>query len=435
MSKPAATVPPDDRTPPALFRTEPGEWAAFAWSFAYFFALLTGYYVIRPVRDAMGATSRLELLFTATFICMLLLTPVYGAIVSRFARRTFLPIVYGFFIACLVGFYFAFESNFAWRGPVFFVWVAVFNLFTVSVFWSFMSDVFDHEQSKRLYGGIAAGGTVGGFLGPIITSQLVTQIGVANLLLISASMLGLCLACITQLGPFARAREKRTHDDGERAMGGSILGGVKLIAQSKLLQAFSLLMFFGVGVGTLLYNEQAVIARTAFPDDAARTAYYSRIDLAINVLTFVVQTTVTRFLLTRFGVGPTLLVPATFVVVGYAMLTLSPLPILVALVQIGTRSGEFALAKPARESIYTRVDREMRYKAKNFIDTVVYRGGDLTFVWVYKGLSTLALGPVAVFATGIGVALGFFASVLWLIRQVRALPEDRGPSSTQREPT
>ncbi|HVF35403.1 MAG TPA: MFS transporter, partial [Candidatus Saccharimonadia bacterium] len=217
---------------------QPGEWSAFAWSFLYFFALLTGYYVIRPVRDAMGAVHRLELLFTATFVCMLLLTPVYGALVARFPRRVFLPVVYGFFIACLVGFYYAFDSDAPWRGPVFFVWVAVFNLFAVSVFWSYMADVFQNIQAKRLYGGIAAGGTIGGFLGPIITARFVEQVGVANLLLVSAALLGVCLLCIVALAPHARETERRRGEaGGERAMGGTILAGLRLIRDTPLLQA------------------------------------------------------------------------------------------------------------------------------------------------------------------------------------------------------
>lgn len=424
----------DDRGRPGIgawLRAEPGEWGAFGWSFACFFALLTGYYMMRPVRDAMGAVGRLELLFTGTFVCMLLIVPLYGAIVSRYPRRTFLPIVYGFFILCLAAFHFAFHASWEYRGPVFFVWVAVFNLFTVSVFWSFMSDVFAHEQAKRLYGGIAAGGTVGGFLGPLITTQLVERIGVANLLLLSAALLGVCLACILKLAPYARRRERVTGDDGERAMGGSVLAGIRLIRDSKLLQAFSLLMFFGVGVGTLLYNAQAGITREAFLDAAERTAYYARIDLAINALTIVVQIGVTRWLMTRFGVGLTLLLPGLFVIVGYCLLAVSPLPLMVALVQIVTRSGEFSLAKPARESIYTRVDREMRYKAKNFIDTVVYRGGDLSFAWIYKGLTAIGASAAAVFGLGIAVAAGGLLSVLWLIRLLRDLPPEQRAGGEQ----
>ena len=421
----AETLTSQDRR---WIEAQPGEWAAFAWSFLYFFALLTGYYVMRPVRDAMGAVGDLRWLFTATFVCMLLLTPVYGGLVARFPRRVFLPVVYGFFILCLVGFYFAFDTGAPWRGPVFFVWVAVFNLFAVSVFWSYMADVFDDPQARRLYGGIAAGGTIGGFLGPIVTVRFVEQVGVANLLLVSAAMLGVCLACIMMLAPHARAREARRREkSGDEAMGGTMLAGLRLIRDTPLLQAFCVLMVFGVGVGTLLYNEQAAIARAGFPDPDARTAFYARIDLAINVLTIVVQLGVTRWLLVRYGVAPAMLIPAFAVLLGFCALAASPLPMLVAVVQVATRAGEFALAKPARESIYTRVDREIRYKAKGFIDTAVYRGGDLTFVWVHHALTKVAgLGSTGVFGAGVLVALGLVGGVVWLIR---LLPKGDAPGA------
>lgn len=387
-----------------------GESRPLRWAFAYFFFLLTGYYVLRPVRDALGSTQNLQLLFTGTFVSMLLLQPLYGALVSRYPRRVFLPLVYLVFIACLLFFYWAFHRDFAWRSGVFFVWVAVFNLFAVSVFWSFMADVFRNDEAKRVYGYIGAGGTLGGFLGPVLSRTLVGYVGVANLLLVSAFMLAMCLLCIQRLRPWALLREREDGlargdaADVEVAMGGSMLAGMRLIWQQPLLRALVILMFFGVGVGTLLYNEQALIARTHFADDGARTAYYAGIDLAINALTLAIQVLLTRTLLTRFGVAPLLLIPGVVVLLGFALLTASPLPLLVAVVQVVTRSGEFSLMKPARETLYTRVDRESRYKAKAVIDTVVYRGGDLTFVWAHK---FLALGgPMLVFGTGILVAAG-----------------------------
>jgi AAA family ATP:ADP antiporter len=392
------------------------------WAFAYFFCLLTGYYVLRPVRDALGSTQNLPLLFTGTFISMLLLQPVYGVLVSRYPRRVFLPMVYAVFIACLLFFYWAFHQPLAWRSGAFYIWVAVFNLFAVSVFWSFMADVFDHAQAKRLYGYIGAGGTLGGFLGPILSRNLVGHVGVANLLLVSASMLALCIVCIQRLRPWAHAREKAEigYKPGS-AMGGDVLAGLRLIRDQPLLRALAVLMFFGVGVGGLLYNEQAAIARTQFDTDAARTAYFSTLDLLINALTLVIQVLLTRGLLQRFGVAPVLLIPAVAVLLGFSVLTASPLPLLVAMVQVITRAGEFSLLKPARETLYTRVSREARYKAKAAIDTVVYRGGDLVFVWLHKLLA--GFGPTAVFGVGVLVAAGLCLSARWVGReQARLAP-------------
>lgn len=425
---PLVNAEPRPASPLRLLGVERDEAAALAWSFLYFFALLTGYYVLRPVRDAMGALGQLQWLFTGTFFAMLLVTPLYGALVSRFPRRVFLPVVYAFFIACLLFFHVAFLRRESWIGPVFFIWVAVFNLFAVSVFWSFMSDIFDNGQAKRLYGAIGAGGTAGALLGPSITTLLVGRIGVANLLLISCALLAVCLVCIVRLGPWARTNEaRRGVHTGDDAMGGSMLGGFALLAKSRFLQAAALLTFFGVGVGTLLYNQQAAIAKAQFAgDDDARVAYYATIDLAINGLTLLLQLFVTRLLLTRFGVAPLLLVPAMVVLAGYCVLTASPLPLLVAAVQVCTRAGNFGFIQPAKESLFTRVDREMRYKGKQFIDTVVYRGGDLSFVWLHTGLvAGLGFGPSGVFAVGIAIALAMAFGCWRLVKMAETLPASR----------
>ena len=418
------------------------------WSALYFFCLLTGYYVLRPVRDAMGATSEvaavfpagvvawfadrgialgeftLQVLFTLTFIVMLLLQPAYGALVSRYARRVFLPLVYLFFIACLVGFYFVFDSNLSGRGALFFVWVAVFNLFAVTVFWSFMSDVFDNVQAKRVYGYIGAAGTIGAVTGPSITRLLAERIGTAQLLLISAALLGLCLLCIVKLRHWARLRERERGERGgqDRAMGGGILAGIRLAFREPVMRAFAILMFFGVGVGTLLYNEQAAIAQRFYPDSDARTAFYAGIDLAINIVSLTIQLLLTRSLLNRLGVARVLLLPPLAILFGFALLTASPVPAMVALVQIVTRAGEFSIGKPARETIYTRVSPELRYKSKAMIDTVVYRGGDLSFVWLHK---LLAMGgSTVVFGAGILTALGMGYGAWRLGRTQAALPDD-----------
>ena len=417
------------------------------WSLLYFFSLLCGYYVLRPVRDAMGASGNaeavfprwlvdwaaghgyalgdytLQVLFSGTFLAMVALQPLYGALVARFPRRVFLPVVYLVFIACLVAFHWLFHTGVSGRGAAFFIWVAVFNLFAVTVFWSFMADVFDNEDARKVYGYIGAGGTIGALAGPAITRTLVGTVGVANLLLVSAVFLAVCLLCILKLRPWAIRRERRHGEaSGEEAMGGSVLAGLRLILERPLLRALALMLFFGVGVGTLLYNEQAAIVREYFPGAEAATRYYATLDWAVNGLTLVVQLLLTRWLLRRFGVAPALLGPALAILAGYCLLAASPLPLMVAIVQVVLRGGEFSLAKPARETLYTRVDRESRYKAKAAIDTVVYRGGDLAFVWVHKGLA--ALGSGIVFLTGIGVAAGMTAAAWAVVRAQRELPED-----------
>ena len=425
------------------------QFAALRWAFVYFFCLLTGYYVLRPVRDAMGATAdveavfspatiqwfaghgiaigdfTLQALFTGTFIGMLLLQPVYGWLVSRFPRRVFLPVVYLAFIACLLGFYVAFQRETPGRGAVFFIWVAVFNLFAVSVFWSFMADVFSDIEARAVYGYIGAGGTLGGLTGPWLTRTLVVDLGVANMMLVSVAFLALCLWCIVMLGSHARRSEQLRGRNDDEAMGGGVLEGLRLVARDPLLRALAMLMFFGVGVGTLLYNQQREIAKLVV-EDAFRTRFYSNLDLWINWLTLAIQVLLTRRILTRYGVGPALMIPAFAILAGFALLSASPLPLFVAMVQIATRAGEFSLGKPARETIYTRVDRQSRYKAKAAIDTVVYRGSDLGFAWVHKGL--LMLGTQAVFIGGVAVAALMTFGAWRVVREQAKLPDAADPS-------
>ena len=418
------------------------------WSFLYFFCLLSGYYVLRPVREAMAASAdmdalfppgliawfaahgmplkdfTLQFLFSCVFLIMLVLQPLYGWLVSRYPRRVFLPLVYGFFIITLFLFYVMFNAGVPGRGAAFFFWTTVFNLFAVAVFWSFMADVFSNVQARAFYGYIGAAGTVGAFLGPIITSSLVQRVGIANLMLVSAGFLSICLFCIWKLRPWAVQREREQQlADGEQPMGGSVFDGLKLIAREPLLRWLALMVIFGVGVGTMLYNEQASIVRRMIADPAASTAFYSRIDLAVNALTLIIQLGLTRWLLSRYGVAPALLIPGFAIIIGFSIAAASPLPVMVAVIQVLTRASEFSLGKPARETIYTRVDRQWRYKAGAAIDTVVYRGADLTFAWVHKGLSLF--GSQAVFVGGAAVAVFMTLSALGVLREEKKLPQDR----------
>jgi AAA family ATP:ADP antiporter len=422
------------------------------WSFLFFFCLLAGYYVLRPVRDAMGASSEVEAVFpramiaffaahgiplkdlilqvlaTCTFILILIAQPLYGALVSKFPRRVFLPALFGIFIACLFGFYGLFHSDISGRGMAFFLWVTVFNVFSVSVFWSFMADVFASHEARKYYGYIGAAGTVGAFTGPILTRVLAEKVGLANLMLVSAGFLAVCVLCIWKLRQWAVQRELKTGRDNESAMGGDILAGLKLIAKEPLLRWLAAMVFLGVGVGQLLYNQMSVIAREGFATAEARTAYYAGIDIAVNVLTLVVQLFATRWLLSRWGLAPVILIPMAALLLGFAVLTASPLPMVVGIVLVVTRSNEFSLMKPGRETIYTRVDRQWRYKAGAAIDTAFYRGGEISFSWIYKVLSTF--GSHVVFGVGLAAAGMMTVSAWRLLREERKLPDDRPQPGT-----
>ena len=422
------------------------ETPALVWSFLYFFCLLSGYYVLRPVRDAMGAASEVEAVFppamisffavygiplkeltlqvlsTCSFALILVAQPLYGALVSRFARRVFLPVLLGFFIGCLLVFYALFDSRIEGRGLAFFVWVTVFNVFSVAVFWSFMADVFSNAEARRYYGYIGAAGTVGAFTGPILTRTLAVEIGLANLMLVSAAFLTVCVVCIWRLRHWALQREVAVGRDNESAMGGDVLAGLKLILKEPLLRWLAIMVFLGVGIGQLLYNQQAEIARSGFSTAEERTAYFATIDIAVNVLTLLVQLLATRWLLTRFGLGAVLLIPMAALLLGFAVLTASPLPILVGVVQVVTRSNEFSLLKPGRETIYTRVDRQWRYKAGAAIDTAFFRGGEITFSWTYKVLSLF--GSSVVFGAGFLAAVAMTFSAVRLLREQDKLPAE-----------
>lgn len=430
------------------FRAALGDSPPLIWAFVYFFCLLSGYYVLRPVREAMAASSdveavfppamtaffvdrgvalnefTLQVIFTLVFVIMLLLQPVYGWLVSRFPRRVFLPVIYGFFIATLLVFYVVFHSGIAGRGLAFILWITVFNLFAVAVFWSFMADIFSNAEARKYYGYIGAAGTIGAFLGPVLTKVLVERVGIANMMLVSAVLFSICVVCILKLRVWAVAREQeRQQASGEIPMGGDVLAGLKLIVREPLLRWLAVMVVMGVGVGTLLYNEQNAIARTMFTTSEQRASYFATLDLAVNSLTLVVQLLLTRTLLSRYGIAPALLIPGCAIILGFSILAASPLALMVAIVQVVTRASEFSLAKPARETIYTRVGREWRYKAGAAIDTVIYRGGDLTFVWVHKLLS--AFGSNVVFGAGLLVASCMTFGAWRLLREAAKLPAER----------
>ncbi|MCZ8114361.1 MFS transporter [Silanimonas sp.] len=419
---------------------------ALALSFGYFFCLLCGYFMLRSIRDAFGATDdasavfppamiaffaergialgqlTLQVLFTGTFLSMLLLQPLYGALVSRYPRRVFLPFVYALLVAALGVFYLAFANEAAGRGAAFFVFTAVVNLFVVTVFWSYMSDIYTSGQSRLFYGFIGVGGSLGALAGPFISDSIVAEIGVANILLLSMAFFCACLVFVVKLAPWARRRELERGDaDFDQAIGGRFLEGLRIVARDPLMRGMALVMFFGVAVGTLLYNEQAAVARQIV-DDAERTAFFAGIDKWINGLTLLIQLFITPLLLARFGVAPLLLLPGIVITFGFAALAANPLPMLLMVVQIATRTGEFALAKPARETIYTRVDAETRYKAKAFIDTAIYRGGDFTFAWVHKGIA--AFGSAVVFMAGAGMAMALVVSAWTIVRAQRTLSRE-----------
>jgi AAA family ATP:ADP antiporter len=383
-----------------LVDVEAGEARAMLWAFSYFFALLCSYYILRPMRDEMGiagGVDNLQWLFTGTFLAMLAMVPLFGWLTSRYKRSTFLPSVYVFFIANLLLFYVLFSSDMmsVWVARAFFIWVSVFNLFVVSVFWSFMADIFSNRQARRLFGFIAAGGTVGALVGPALTTILVKPLGTENLLLMSAAMLGWAMLCIRHLIAWRRAQDDHALDSKkppERPLGGSVLAGIRLVLQSPYLLGVALLMILFTTLATFLYFQQAQIIRDAFANPAERTAVFAAIDLAVNLLTVLIQLFLTGRLVRWLGLPWTLALVPLLLGLGFMALAFSPVLAVLVVVQVIRRAGNYAIMRPAREMLYVVLEREEKYKAKNFIDTTVYRGGDAVSAWIYTGLRSLGLG-------------------------------------------
>lgn len=366
---------------------------ALLLAFVYFFCVLAAYYVLRPVRDQLSAavgSTALPIFYAATFAVTLALTPLFGALVARFPRRTFLPAVYVFFIACLLAFIPLFRMQGAvdarLLGSVFFVWLSVFNLFVVSVFWSFMADLFDAEQAHRLFPVIALGGALGAIAGPVITRTLNAVIGVTGLLSVSALLLGIAIACILYLSRWSHRHPVVGYEQrGERIIGGSFLAGAIETLKSPLMRRMALLMLLGDAVGTVIYALLVDYSGATYATRAARIDFSANVDLCANALQIALQLGVTRALMVRFGPAPALALDGVLKAVMLAGLALFAGPWIVA-VAVVTRASAYGVFKPAADSLYTRVDAETRYKTKNFIDTSVWRFGDLVVTSGFNAL-------------------------------------------------
>ena len=383
-----------------LLRAHPHELPALAGSFAYFFLVLCSYYLLRPVRDTVGVSlgrEELQRLFTATFVAMLVLVPVFGWLCARLPRTRLLPVVYAFFSLNLLLF------SFSLPPAIFFVWLSIFNLFVVSVFWSFMSDVFETAQAARLYGAIAAGGSCGAIAGPLLASLILEH---RYLLLLSAALLCSAVVCILMLSRWSTRNPRKGDPPPDQPIGGSIVAGVRAALSSPFLLAICGYLFCYTALSTALYFHQVAIVRAAIPDPQEQTRFFARIDLLVNSLTLLIQIFAFSRLAALIGVTGLLVAMPLVSIAGF--LWIGATPTLVALVVFGVtrRIGELAISKPAREALFTVVPREDRYKAKNFIDTVVYRGGDVTAAWAFASLPAFFAAGVAAAWAGLALFLG-----------------------------
>jgi ATP:ADP antiporter, AAA family len=403
----------------------PAETRALGWSWLYIFSLLSSYYILRPVRDDMGVAGGIEnlpWLFTGTLAGMIAVNPPFAALVARLPRVRFIAIAYRFFISNLLLFAVLLNAASAeqniWLGRLFFIWTSIFNLFVVSVFWALMVDVYDSEQSKRLFGFIAAGATLGGIAGSSITASLAKQVSPVYLLLISAALIELAVFGVRRLSKLSQAlhRQPAMRFD-EVPIGGSVFSGVTHALKSPYLINVSVYILLFTITSTFLYFQQAEIARQSFADRGARTAFFARIDLWVNILTLGAQLFLTHRLLRGIGVAFTLAILPALSILGFG--TLASMPTIAVLVayQVLRRAGNFAFARPTREVLFTVVPREDKYKAKSFIDTVVYRLGDQVGAWSYAGLGVLGFGMTGIALIAVPISCAWLINSWWLGRK------------------
>jgi ATP:ADP antiporter, AAA family len=413
------TTPPPPSALARLLKTlaavEAFEVRAVLLSMFYFLFLFGSYSVIKPVRDAMGTVygvKHLQELFTVTLIASLVFAPLYAGLASRMKLSTFLPWVYGFVAATILVFYALFASgNYQdrWIAAAFYVWVSTFNLLIISVFWTFMADIFSRAQAKRLFGFIAAGGTIGGIIGPAIATFLAKSIGNNGLMLIAAGGFVVTAVMVKML-----AREKENllahgsevqHTTLNHRLGGNPIDGFVLLFRSPYLLLLALFLLLMTWISTIVYFQLGDLITKAFDSKEARTQAYATIDLTVNSLAVLVQLFGTGRIIQRFGVQTGLLLNPIIMVIAFLAVAFSPVLMILGGIQIVRRVAEYAVAKPTREMLFTVVDQESKYKAKNVIDTVVYRFGDFSSAWVSAAILPYGVTGLAIF--------GAITSIVW----------------------
>ncbi|MDZ4828589.1 MAG: MFS transporter [Phycisphaerae bacterium] len=394
------------------------ERSGVAVAFVYAFCLLASFSLLRPVRDEMGlrgGVKDLPWLFTGTFLVMLLVTPLFGAASGLLSRKRLLVGIYGFFILNLLVFYVLMRESIAPStvAKSFFIWASVFNLYVVSLFWTFMADVFTPAQAKKLYGYIAAGASLGAIAGPAVTSLTVKELGAANLLLVAAATLILPIGAVIFLGNWLeRNNPEQARRAPDRPIGGGVLDGIRLAFSSPLLLGLCGYFMLFTMLATFIYLERGRIATATFTESTDRTRFFANIDLTTNTLTLALQFGATRALLGRLGSLRALLILPFVTLLGLTALAISSTVAVLFGVEVLRRATDYAFARPARESLFTIVSREERYKAKNFIDTTVYRGGDMTAGWVDKGVAGMGVSALSFIA--IPLAAAWIGLVAWL---------------------
>jgi AAA family ATP:ADP antiporter len=402
------------------------------WGTAYGFFIMFSYYVLRAVRDEISSADRgnLQILWTAVFFVMLLAVPLYSWAASKWSRGVFVPLANRFFIVCLVAFWLCLallpEAARPWIDRVFYVWTSVFALFVVTVFWGFMADCFDNSQGKRLFAFIAVGSSIGGMLGSAVTAVLAELLPTFSLLLIACVPLEIASWCALVLHRRFATGNVRVRGESARAISGNAWIGMKAVFASRYLLGIAVFIGLMTFVSTMLYFQQANLVAEAFSDRGERTAFFAKVDLAVNILTIIFQLYLTARIVKLLGVGLTLALVPIMMTVGFVSLGLYPTLVILVVVQVAYRAGRYGLTKPAREMLWTVLGREEKYKSKPFLDAAVYRGGDLVSGWIYTGLAAVGLSIGAIALVAAPVAALWALLGLKLGQREEALAEAQG---------
>src|SRR5437764_9122656 len=397
--------------------------------FAFHFLILTAYYIVKPIRDGIAASNKLETLpwmFTATLIVMLFANVIYAAIVARMERRKFIPFAYAFFILVLLLFFALMRrgspAQQLWTGRAFYVWVSVFNLFNTAIFWAFMTDLFTVEQGKRLYAFIAVGGTLGAIGGAYLTKNLIRGMGQANLVAISAAMFAIvCL--LVRFFPNNFTEGNKVAPAREEPIGGTAWSGITHIARSPYLMGLAATILLYTTTSTWAYFQQTTLAGAALKTSADRTVFLSNLEIWVNSITLFIQVFLTGRFLKWFGVAFTLTALPFLSMLGFTAMAIAPSLAMLAFFQVIRRAAAYALIRPSREILFTVLKREDKYKVKGITDTLGYRVGDQLGAWSYGGLGPigwgLSLNIISWFA--VPITAGWCLLSLWLARKQHAL--------------
>lgn len=403
-------------------QVEPREAPAVITAFLLFFCVLGGYFAVRPLRETIATIlggERVADLWVFTSTGAVAIVPLYGWLVGRVSRAVLMPSIYGFVAVSLAAFGLLFrgQPGHEAAGAVFYVWISVLNLMLVSVFWSFLLELFDGAQARRLFGVIAAGGTSGALIGPLITDLTVRHIGDAGVLFIGAALFTGAIVAQGVLTRIWKAGRTAQGAPIDRGLGGNPFAGFAMVLRSPYLLMLALFVVLLSSVNTFLYFEQLNIVRDTFADVARRTQVFARIEVAVQTLTVLSQIFLTGRIAATFGVRALLVTVPLVMVAGFFSLAAFGGFAVLAGVMIVRRWGEYAFIRPGREMLFSRLDTETKYKAKNLIDVPVYRGADLLVAQLQSALKQGGLSSAGVALLGAASALVWAGVGLWLGRR------------------